>query len=289
MSRQCEVCGGLTFGPVGSKHGYSFERCVECGLERIEPAPTDEVLARIYGEHYYDAWGLKEGHDAVAEIKRGTFRRVVKGAGALPRGAKVLDLGAATGFLLEVAKERGYEPFGVELSEFGAKEMARKFGEKRVFRGQFEDAKFEEAGPGEFDAVFMCDYIEHVRDPAATLRRAFDWLKPGGVIGLTTPRLDSASRKAMGMGWTHYKIEHLYYFGTKSMGRILERVGFVGYRSAALPKTMTLAYIAQQFRVYPHPLLSKVAALGDKLPTTLREGAFPILMGDLVAYAKKPG
>jgi 2-polyprenyl-3-methyl-5-hydroxy-6-metoxy-1,4-benzoquinol methylase len=288
MSRPCEVCGALNFGPVGNKHGYRFERCSKCELERIEPAPTDEVLARIYGEHYYDAWGLKDGHDAVAEIKKGTFQRVVQGAGSLPRGAKVLDLGAATGFLLEVAKERGYEPFGVELSEFGAKEMGRKFGEKRVFRGQFDDATFDEAKPGEFDAVFMCDYIEHVREPAETLRQAFKWLKPGGVIGLTTPRLDSASRKAMGMGWTHYKIEHLYYFGSKSMGELLTRSGFVDYRCSALPKTMTLAYIAHQFKVYPHPLLSHVAALGDRLPSRVRSQPFPILMGDLVAYARKP-
>ena len=288
MERACEVCEGKTFREFGHKNDHTFTRCDTCGLERIDPPPTDETLERIYGEHYYDAWGLKRDHDAVAKIKRQTFERVVSGAGSLKPGARVLDLGAATGFLLEVAKEQGFEVYGLELSEFGAAEIARKFGKDRVFRGQLEDASFEGAAKGSFDAIFMCDYIEHVRDPRGVLDLVYEWLAPGGVAAITTPRLDSLSRKLMGMGWTHYKTEHLYYFSNQALERLMKRAGFTNYRGKSLVKSMTADYIAHQFRVYPHPLLSQVAKVGELLPEMAREASFPILMGDLLAYAEKP-
>lgn len=288
MRRPCEVCDGENFSTFGEKEGHSFARCETCGLERIDPAPTDETLAKIYGEHYYDAWGLKKDHDAVAKIKKSTFERVVGGAGKLKPNARILDLGAATGFLMEVARDRGYEAYGLELSEFGANEIARKFGKDRVFRGQLEDATFEGVPKGGFDAIFMCDYIEHVRDPKGVLKLVYEWLAPGGVVGMTTPRLDSISRKLMGMGWTHYKIEHLYYFSNAVMERLLTSIGYRAYRGKALVKTMTPEYIAHQFRVYPHPLLSKVARIGEALPAIAQEAPFPILMGDLLSYAEKP-
>jgi hypothetical protein len=115
-ARACEVCKGLAFSELGEKNEHRFERCIRCGLERIEPQPTDETLDRIYGEHYYDAWGLRTDEGTVETLKRGTFTRIIRGLGPVRHGARVLDCGAATGFLMRVARDAGYEPYGAELS-----------------------------------------------------------------------------------------------------------------------------------------------------------------------------
>lgn len=284
-ARPCEVCGALRFATIGEKSEHRFERCDRCGLERIEPAPTDATLEKIYGQHYYDAWGLQTDTKTVESLKRGTFGRIIKGLGPLRTGARVLDCGAATGFLMGLAKDLGYEPFGAELSEFGANQIAERFGRDHVHQGQLEDAKFED---GFFDAIFMCDYLEHVRDPQLVLKKAFALLAPGGKIILSTPRVGSLTHAAMRLKWTHYKVEHLYYFSLENLRTLLENVGFADFRGKPLIKTMNLQYIAYQFSVYPHPVISPmVRSFTKAAPAALRNLNFPVAMGELVAYATK--
>jgi 2-polyprenyl-3-methyl-5-hydroxy-6-metoxy-1,4-benzoquinol methylase len=287
--RPCEICKGTEFSPVNQREHHPIVRCSSCGLERIDPQPTDAELAEVYGRHYYDAWGLHSDHDLVATLKRATFRRVIQRADALPRGSRVLDCGAATGFLLEEVKAAGYEPYGIELSEFGAKEIERKFGAGRAYCGHVEDARFDGLGDGAFAAVFMCDFIEHVRDPERVLARAFQLLAPGGFLALTTPKIGSLSHRAMRRGWSHYKVEHLFYFAPDNLSRLLERVGFGGVRTSVPLKVMNLKYIAHQMQRYPHPVLTPSMNVAFKLvPPPLMSVRFPVPMGELLAYARKP-
>ncbi len=222
--RTCEICRGKDFASLFEKADHRFVRCIECGLEKIDPPPTDETLAAIYGRHYYDAWGLEQDGESVAQLKKGTFGYVLD---ALPvRRGKLLDCGAATGFLLAVAKERGFEPYGIELSEFGADAIARKFGPGRSFRGEMEEASFPDVGDGGFDAITMCDYIEHERFARRVLEKAKPLLAKVGVIALTTPDTESLTRKVLTSGWSHYKVEHLHYFGRATLTRMLNELGF---------------------------------------------------------------
>ena len=270
------------------KADHSFVRCEACGLERIDPAPTDETLAAIYGKHYYDAWGLHGDENTVAQLKKGTFGTVLDALPESVRGGKLLDCGAATGFLLEVAKERGFDPYGIELSEFGASEIAKKFGEGHAFRGEIENASFPGVGEGGFQVITMCDYIEHVRNPKRVLEHAMRFLAPGGVIALTTPDAGSMTHKILGSGWSHYKTEHLYYFKGENLRRLLEGVGFKDATSRPLWKSLNLKYIREQFEVYPHPVLSKVVrGLGKVVPGAVQRQPLKILTGELIALARR--
>jgi SAM-dependent methyltransferase len=288
--RPCEVCSGARFSTLFVKDDHTFVRCDACALERIDPAPTDETLARIYGDHYYDAWGLREDEERVARLKKATFADLLD---RLPRPApkpdgRLLDCGAATGFLLEVAKERGFEPYAVEFGELGAKELVRKFGAERVFRGEIQDARFDDAGPGDFQVITMCDYIEHVRDPASVLKRASELLRPGGVLAITTPDTGSISRAALRSGWSHYKIEHLHYFRKDNLTQLLQRCGFSRVVFPRLSKSLSLSYIRQQFEVYPHPVLSPAMRLvGRVVPSEMQGRRLRVPTGELLAVATR--
>ena len=283
----CEVCSSSQFRPLFDKAAHQFVRCGDCGLERISPQPTDETLAKIYGAHYYDAWGLRDDEDMVAKLKRGTFRYVLGKLPAHGAGDKLLDCGAATGFLLEVARDLGYQPYGLELSEFGARAIADKFGDDRVFCGELDHATFPDAGASDFAVVTMCDYIEHVRDPRRTLALAKKLLRPGGILAITTPDAGSPSRKVLGTGWTHYKVEHLFYFNQKNLAHLLKDVGFAAVEFHTLWKSLTLDYIGHQFEVYPHPALTKVArAVTRFTPRAVRSFPLPFSTGELLAIAR---
>ncbi len=286
--RLCEVCGGESFRRLFDKEGYGFIRCRSCRLIRIDPQPTDRVLDSIYGARYYDAWGVQTGADRVRQLKKLTFQtHVLAKANFEPRN-RVLDCGAAFGALMEVVKESGGEPYGIELAAEAAAEIGRRFGPDRVYSGPFEQASFPGLGDEAFDVVFMCDFIEHVRDPLAVLRKASKMLRQGGRIVLTTPDGGSLSNRFMGAGWPHYKIEHLYYFNRHNLSILLKQAGVGLIASGSAWKTLDLQYIQHQFNTYPRavitPLINLMALC---VGSQLRQHSVSVCFGEMIITGTK--
>jgi len=151
------------------------------------PQPTDEELGKIYG-NYYNAWGLDKNAALTEQMKKATFARILGlVSSTLPPRGKILDLGCASGFFLTVAQDKGLDPYGVELSDYGAQKCIERFGTSHIFHGEVENAQFAAHPSKKFDAVFMTDYIEHVRDPLAVLETAREMLTENGCVVLTTP------------------------------------------------------------------------------------------------------
>jgi len=133
----------------------------------------------------------------------------------------------------------------------------------------------------------MCDYIEHVRDPRQTLALARKLVGPGGTVAITSPDTGSLSHRVLGAGWTHYKIEHLFYFGRSNLARMLKDVGFSSVKFYPLWKSLSLDYIGHQYDVYPHPVLTPVAKVIRKaLPAAARAFPLPFSTGELLAVAR---
>jgi SAM-dependent methyltransferase len=216
-------------------------------LEFLGPQPDEVALAAVYGSHYYEAWGVSSNEPMVRMLKVATFRqRLAAILPLLPSRARVLDVGCATGYFLEAAREEGLEPYGVEISEFGAEESRARIGAGRVFQGELEYAHFDGMPDQGFDAVFMSDLIEHVRDPRSTLNAARRQLKERGLLVVTTPWTASLSRRFAGRRWLHYKPEHLYYFGPKNLSMLLGQCGFSVESTHVAMKCLTLGYAATQ-------------------------------------------
>ncbi len=259
--RPCEACGGRDFRPLYRKDDHDFQRCPDCGLIRIHPQPTDEVLARIYGTQYYDAWGVQTGADRVFALKKATFRKHVFNEVTLEKGARILDCGAAYGALMDAARENGWEPYGIELATEAAAAIGEKFGSARIYSGPFEQAHFPTLGDAAFDAVFMCDFIEHVRDPLSVLRKTASLLRPGGQLVVTTPNGSSLSSRLMGSSWPHSKVEHLYFFDPHNLGLLLDRAGITLEHSRTARKVLDLEYLRSQFNTYPRAVVTPLMNL----------------------------
>lgn len=283
----CEACGGETFARVANRAGLPLWRCAGCAMERQDPQPDDAALESLYRRSYYDAWGLAENEAVVSAMKRATFRRVIRRAGPLPSGARVLDCGAATGFLMRAAKEAGLDPFGVERSDFGARTIAERFGADRVFSGLLEEASFPALGERPFAAAFLCDLLEHVREPGAALARVGRLLSPGGRIVVTTPLAGSFSHRLLRSSWTHYKLEHLFVFSSAALERLLAKAGFRPLLFRPATKSLSVSYVRTQLGIYRHPVLTPIArALAAALPAGLRDASIPVAAGEVLVVAE---
>ena len=103
-------------------------------------------------------------------------------------GKKVVDIGCGGGILAESMATRGAQVTGVDLSE-KALGVARlhlfESGQTVDYRHIAAEDLAHEA-PGSFDIVTCMEMLEHVPDPASTIRACASLVKPGGHVFFST-------------------------------------------------------------------------------------------------------
>ncbi len=103
-------------------------------------------------------------------------------------GKQVLDVGCGGGILAESMAERGGQVTGIDLSEKAlkvAKLHLLESGNKVDYRMVPAEELAKEA-PGQFDVVTCMEMLEHVPDPASTVRACAELVKPGGDVFFST-------------------------------------------------------------------------------------------------------
>jgi tocopherol O-methyltransferase len=154
----------------------------------------------LWGPHIHH--GYWEGNESpqVAQIQ--LSERLVEAAG-IEAGDKVVDIGCGMGGSSRLLASRyGCDVTGVTLSAFQrrwASMASMRYGlgqQTRFVRADAESIDF----PAEtFDAVWSIECTEHLFDKPAFVRRAAQWLKPGGAMAicawLAGPNLDAGQRQ----------------------------------------------------------------------------------------------
>jgi 2-polyprenyl-3-methyl-5-hydroxy-6-metoxy-1,4-benzoquinol methylase len=144
---------------------------------------------------------------------------------------RVLDIGTGSGEWLLMAREAGWsvagsEPDPVALTEGNKLGLDIRQGGVEAWEDQ----------AGEFDAISMNHVIEHVHDPAETLRKVFELLRPGGQLFIETPNLDALGHLLFGPNWRGLETpRHLVLFNHRSLADALRAQGFVNIRYRRRP------------------------------------------------------
>ena len=103
--------------------------------------------------------------------------------GALPRDARILEIGCGTGHNLPMLASFG-EVDAIEIDETAGKFAAERLG-KPIGTSPLPELTGVE--PGTYDLVAVLDVVEHVEDDVAALKAIASVLKPGGKILITVP------------------------------------------------------------------------------------------------------
>ena len=78
-----------------------------------------------------------------------------------------------------------------------------------------------------YNAVIFCHTLEHFANPVASIARAYELLKPGGVLWLAVPNYGSWQARLFGRFWFHVDApRHYFHFTVKSLDAILQRHHF---------------------------------------------------------------
>jgi 2-polyprenyl-3-methyl-5-hydroxy-6-metoxy-1,4-benzoquinol methylase len=120
---------------------------------------------------------------------------------------RILDLGCGSGWLSAILSQFG-PTTGVDLSDHVVREGHELYPWVHFYSADI--LEWEEASQlGQFDIVVSQEVIEHISDKPKYLRIAFDLLKDGGTLLLTTPnpRTLGAMREEIRRSWSNQPYE----------------------------------------------------------------------------------
>ena len=198
---------------------FNYRQCCQCGL--VYNSPRLEDLSVLYDQDYF-----LYHRDSSSMRKRvlGQIQRLVLPATSYAPGKRLIELGSARGHLLAALQQLGYEVQGLELSSDAVVESQATY-HIPVFQGTAE--QYLHAGhPGTFDIALACTVIEHVGAPDVFVEACASLLKPGGVLVMDMPNIDSHNAQTAGPAWEMYQKYHVYLFSPTTITRLLERHAF---------------------------------------------------------------
>jgi len=252
---------------------WDLSRCSSCTHVFANPRPNSEYILSLYSQ-------IEDPlYEDEAAGRAQNFKRILCHLEKIrPQRGYLFDVGAATGILLSLARERGWEPDGVEPSAWAAQVAEKKYG-LSLHRGDFTEI---ETPLDHYAAMTMVDIIEHLTHPDAALKKAHAMLSQEGILCLVTPDIQSLAARLFRNKWWHFRPAHLSFYSRQSLRTLLERNGFEVVKVRKYSWTFSAHYLLS--RIGPLNIFLKNARLASvwkKIPIKLA------LSDSLEVYAQK--
>jgi 2-polyprenyl-3-methyl-5-hydroxy-6-metoxy-1,4-benzoquinol methylase len=242
LERGCPVCQqdescywfrpSLSPGPV--------VRCKECGFVYVNPIETTEALiqqgpnlgdyhARLLESSNLDDIEGSWEQSVMDEYLRELACKEVNAKDALARivdlaesPGTLLDIGCFCGVFLSVASRAGWDCYGVEPLVMPAVYARGHYGLRVVC-----DTLRDDSYPLEFfDVVTSFQVFEHLVHPDQQIGKIARVLRPGGLLVVEVPNIDTVWVKLLRSRHRHFVQDHVSFFSASTLGFLLESSGF---------------------------------------------------------------
>ncbi|MFW6211908.1 MAG: class I SAM-dependent methyltransferase [Spirochaetota bacterium] len=217
----CIVCGGDKPRPHWECGTFRFVRCSLCGHIYQNPQPTPEDLVDRYDEEY-SSYEVENSENFLNLMLQGlsdvSFFSRMEEAGV---ERSLLDVGCATGALLEYAQGIGYGVQGVEVC-VPAAEYGRERRGVPIEVGTLDAVSLDR----QFGAVHFSHVIEHVPDPRSFLSQVREALVERGFVVVVTPNTAGLQARLFANTWRSAIADHMHLFSKRNLRRVLREEGF---------------------------------------------------------------
>lgn len=215
------------------------------GYKHLDPIPTQADLNKFYKSQYYElarkggrapeirrlTEGGQVGERELNWLKANLYTDISYYLNKISPGKNVLDAGCGRGDFVSFLNKQGFQATGIDIAT-DAIAIAQEAGlpcyeittEKFISNHNSKNLDL-------FDAITLLNVIEHVPDPALTIRSIQKILKPDGVICIRVPNdftdlQMTAQKKLKKEPWWIAIPDHINYFNISSLCFLLNRLGF---------------------------------------------------------------
>jgi len=165
-----------------------------------------------YTREYFEKWNYADrglGRYSMYWFARRYYAALVQRYAPHDHG-KLLELGCGLGHLLGLLQD-DFQCVGIDLIDYSVEQT--KINAPKAEAYQMDVGEINQFEAGTFSAVVALHLVEHLPDPAETIRQVNRLLKPGGVWLFATPHPDYAFRRfkdrendAIGKDKTHVNV-----------------------------------------------------------------------------------
>jgi 2-polyprenyl-3-methyl-5-hydroxy-6-metoxy-1,4-benzoquinol methylase len=226
--KTCIACGSSDFklmsGQKYQQQPIYYMRCNKCGLIFGNPLPNNVVLEEVYAKENYRGPAQIYEENSTKEFEKDfqyMYRLCLDRVKKFKSGGRILDVGCGLGTFLSLAREEGWETYGIELSEICQRELQRKG--LTIYEGNFSNIPL----PINFyDVITLYSVIEHLRDPLGVLEKCNRILKENGFLVFSLPNFGYSFR-VIEKNWRDWgPLLHIFIFNRESVERLMEKSGF---------------------------------------------------------------
>ncbi len=262
----------------------SIYQCTSCKSEFLNPYQDVH-----YDEAYYHSWFHNQDQH-VETMKRANFREFLTSHFGTLKNKRLLDIGCATGFLLQEAQSLGATVYGVDISEWSVEQAKKSMPDTRIYCGQLDQALEEKYFNEDFfDIIIGTDVVEHVNDVKTFLEVVVNIMKVDGMAAFTTPDLASLSRRLLGSNWFQYKNEHRCFISRKALALLSAKIGFTIESIVPVRKILTPGFIFNVLRCNNTGFSHRIGCLGEILAKWLflSKSRFSFRTGEMLFLISK--
>ena len=207
----CALCKSKRIKLFHRISNYSYYECFDCSTLFLHPKPEIKKIENYYQKDFNYSAGL-----ANEKLIRKRSRIILKNLKRLNKtGKSLLDIGSGYGYFVDEAKKLNLKIKAIEPS----KNLANRsiYNDiNSLYKSTFDDY-YEKFKENKFDFITLIHTIEHVRDPLKTIKQATELLKPGGILFLETPNLNSHLFNAEKTAYTFLTPpDHIWIFSFRS-------------------------------------------------------------------------
>ena len=165
----CENTINHNFALRSKENSHSLWYLCRCGymFHKSEYQPE-----KVFNAEYLDNFNKKKFGKERYEYMARLYAQIIE---EKTYGRRMLDVGSCTGQMVNIFRGRGWLATGIDLMD------------NPFIKGDFETYDFESE---KFDLIWLSDVIQCFIDPIEALYKAYDLLRPDGLMFICTPNTD---------------------------------------------------------------------------------------------------
>jgi SAM-dependent methyltransferase len=255
---------------------YRMVRCHRCGLVRSDPVLSPGALAELYKDSTFD---YGEELDGLRVTYGAALDRLTS---HLDARQGLLDVGCGSGFVLELARERGWsDVHGVEPSGDAIAKAAPGI-RPLIVQDMMRAELFAQ---GSLSAVTLFQVLDHMPDPLGILSDCREILRPGGVILAFNHNVTALSARVLGEKSPIIDVEHTYLYSPETMRRLFVKAGFEVLSVSPVRNTYSISYLTH---LLPLPRALKQSLLPRLRGTSIGRLQLTVPLGNLCLVGRRP-